>query len=57
MTLHNQRSPSTIAKASEKDEERERLGSDALALQRFVRQFVAEMPKTFFSTSAIDYRN
>jgi methionyl-tRNA synthetase len=36
---------------------RERLGSDALALQRFVRQFVPEMPKTFFITTAIDYTN
>src|SRR5256885_15116401 len=28
-----------------------------VALQRFVRQFVAEMPKTFFITTAIDYTN
>jgi methionyl-tRNA synthetase len=31
--------------------------SGALALQRFVRQFVAQMPKTFFITTAIDYTN
>jgi methionyl-tRNA synthetase len=31
--------------------------SEALALERFVRQFVAEMPKTFFITTAIDYTN
>jgi methionyl-tRNA synthetase len=29
----------------------------ALALQRFVRQFVRRMPKTFFITTAIDYTN
>src|SRR6266705_2640024 len=28
-----------------------------VALQRLVRQFVAEMPKTFFITTAIDYTN
>jgi methionyl-tRNA synthetase len=33
------------------------LASDALALQRFVRQFVPQMPKTFFITTAIDYTN
>jgi len=31
--------------------------SEALALQRFVRQFVPQMPKTFFITTAIDYTN
>jgi len=51
--LHNQPSPATIAKASQKDRTR----SEALALQRFVRQFVVEMPKTFFITTAIDYTN
>ena len=30
---------------------------EALALRRFVRQFVVEMPKTFFITTAIDYTN
>jgi methionyl-tRNA synthetase len=33
------------------------VASEALALQRFVRQFVAEMQKTFFITTAIDYTN
>jgi methionyl-tRNA synthetase len=33
------------------------LASDALALQQFVRQFVPQMPKTFFITTAIDYTN
>ena len=36
---------------------REQPASEALALQRFVRQFVAQMPKTFFITTAIDYTN
>jgi methionyl-tRNA synthetase len=31
--------------------------AEALALQRFVRQFVTEMPKTFFITTAIYYTN
>src|SRR5437870_12555134 len=31
--------------------------SEALALQRFVRQFVQTMPKTFFITTAIYYTN
>src|SRR3984893_4038250 len=31
--------------------------SEALAVQRFVRQCVAQMPKTFFITTAIDYTN
>jgi methionyl-tRNA synthetase len=33
------------------------MASGALALQGFVRQFVVEMPKTFFITTAIDYTN
>jgi methionyl-tRNA synthetase len=33
------------------------MASGALALQGFVRQFVARMPKTFFITTAIDYTN
>src|SRR5213078_1664632 len=36
---------------------REQPASKALALPRFVRQFVAGMPKTFFITTAIDYTN
>jgi methionyl-tRNA synthetase len=36
---------------------REQPASKALALQRFVRQFVAQMLKTFFITTAIDYTN
>ncbi len=33
------------------------MASDALALQQFVRQFVPQMPTTFFITTAIDYTN
>src|SRR5213078_2053160 len=36
---------------------REQPASKALALPRFVRQFVAGMPKTFYITTAIDYTN
>ena len=41
----------------EKKERASDPASEALALQRFVRQFVAEMAKTFFITTAIDYTN
>jgi len=46
----------TIAKASQKLTGPSNPASEALALQRFVRQFHF-VPKTFFITTAIDYTN